>query len=280
MPSSRQARITRTAISPRFAIRSRPIWRPIPGPLARGTPPAPPGPRRRAHRGDRDAGRSGSASAAVASRTRRFDSAIATGRRPGADRPPRRRPRRARRRGRTLCTRPIRRASSASKRRPLVNSARACAGADRAQHVGRDRGRDQAQPGLGEPERRVLGRRSRRRRTATSPAPPPSAGPLHPGDDRLRAARRWPPTCGARDGGVGDVLVLARASRLRRIHSRSAPAQNALPAPVRTITRVSSHRQRRGTSWVSSMISSGPSAFRALRPVEGQRHHRPVSCQA
>ena len=40
------------------------------------------------------------------------------------------------------------------------------------------------------------------------------------------------------------MFSISLSSRLRRIQSRSAPAQNTLPAPVRTITRVLVHRKR------------------------------------
>ena len=73
---------------------------------------------------------------------------------------------------------------------------------------------------------------------ATSPEPPPSAGPF-----------TWAITARGQASIVSNRFRAMAASatfsscsrsRARRIHSMSAPAQNAVPAPVSTMTRVPS----------------------------------------
>ena len=160
------------------ARRSRRGWRsglgrsrlPIPVVSSRGTPPAPPGPRCRPRTAASRTGRSGSASWAVASRTSRLDSAIATGLQASNSSAVSVTAASRSAAATTRWTSPIRAASSAANRRPDTNRARACPGPIFAQHVGRDRGRDQAQPGLGEAEVPRCPRRSRRRRRPPGPS--------------------------------------------------------------------------------------------------------------
>ena len=167
-------------------------------------------------------------------------------------------PRRPRPGGPARCAR----AAAASKRSAGDEQRAGVAGADLAQHVGRDDGRDQAEPGLGEAERAPARGATATSQQATRPAPPPSAAPWTRATtgfgqrvDRLqhRASAR----------GVGDVLVRRVRSREPRIQPRSAPAQNERPAPGQHDSPAS--RPRASAANAASAPRSAPHRARCRR---------------
>ena len=154
IPSSRQVRKTRTAISPRFATRS--FRMPTTGRASRGTRAGPPGPPRSSRRlGDAPLG---------AEAVRALEHEPLRLRAPPRARPSAARPRSAStaasRSSATSCTRPIRSAVAASNRSPVRKYRRAAPGPIFAQRERRDDRGDDPELDLGEPED---ARRARRR---------------------------------------------------------------------------------------------------------------------
>jgi hypothetical protein len=97
---------------------------------------------------------------------------------------------------------------------------------------------------------------------------------VDPGDDRLRAAVDGLPHV-VRRGGVGDVLVLAQLTAAPHPVEVGAGAEHAASAGQDDHPRLV-HRQR------LEELGQLDDQLRAervshLRPVDGQRHHRPAS---
>ena len=245
------------------------------GSAARGRPRRPPGPRRRRARRAIRSGRSASISPAVARGTSRLQAALRRDPRRGARRtvsPPRRR---ARRRGDDPCTSPIRCASSASKRRPVVNSARVCAGADRPQDVGRDRrwdrpSRTSANANVARVRRdRDVGARDQSRAAAERRRRAPARRPAS-GSASIASKASGHPL------GVRDVLVPREVARWRA----SSPCRR----PRRTRPRPRQHHDthdRPGRAPANASASSvdhrGSKRVPPLGPVEGHGRDRPVA---
>ena len=265
MPSSRQARMTRSAISPRHAIATHSkggLTSPAPG--ARGTRRCPRGPPSEARR------------SAIASAARAACGAGSPSRRPaisglgGAHRqrgrragPPRacaRRPRRAPRRRRAPRGRcRSRRACSASNSSPVRKSARACdrpiARARTGEIVaGISPSRTSVKP------KRASSRASTMSQQQASPVPPPSAR-------HARARSRARAAVDGREHGRGRsasaTLCSCASSPDARIHSRSAPAQNERAAPCQH-DRAQRRRPPRTTANAScsAAISAASNALR------------------
>ena len=194
-------------------------------------------------------GRSGSASAAVASRTSRLFAATAWG--PQAKERPddlvdgRIEPIRGHHVVHGARTsRPRRRRTTARS----VKSSRARPGPIFRARTGRSR--RAGCPAGPRRTRTELGRKPRQRRRTRRGRPPPIAGPF------TRAT-----TALGHRSSVSNACAIATASsrlrswpssRLVRIHPMSAPAENALPAPVSTTTRTSSSSETSSTAAASA----------------------------
>ena len=93
--------------------------------------------------------------------------------------------------------------------------------------------------------------------------PTPTAGPLMAAitgffDSKMRSVSRPPPS---RWASRSDGLAPAVWSKVGRPPERSAPAQNARPAPVTMITRTASSASARSKASISSCIMRTVKAF-------------------